>query len=335
MRDNRHTMEKRVKGFGLLSGGLDSILAAKVLQEQGIDVECISFKTPFFGPEKALMAGRRWGIPVRVMDITVIHLEMLRKPVYGYGGYLNPCIDCHGLMFREAGRVMEREGGDFLFSGEVLGQRPMSQRRDAMRSVEKLSGYPGLVLRPLSARLLQPTLVEEDGRVDRERLLDIQGRSRKRQMELADHFGITDYPQPGGGCLLTNDGFVKKLKALFATYPLAEGRQIECLKYGRQFVLPRGHLCVLGRHRRDNETLERLAGPEDILVTAMDRPGPVGLVIAPPDLDDLMLSAELVVAYSDTTPDGSTRVEWRRGDENGILESVQTVARERFRDVML
>lgn len=328
-------MNRKVKGFGLLSGGLDSILAAKVLQEQGIDVECISFKTPFFGPEKALMAGKRWGIPVRVMDITVIHLEMLKHPVYGYGGFLNPCIDCHALMFREAGRVMDSEGGDFLFSGEVLGQRPMSQRRDSLRSVEKLSGYPGLILRPLSARLLPPAVVEEDGRVDRERLLDIHGRSRKRQMELAEHFGITDYPQPGGGCLLTNEGFVKKLKILMAAYPDAEGPQMETLKYGRHFVLPRGHLCVLGRNRRDNETLERLAEPSDLLLTAMDRPGPVGLVLSPPDLDDLRFAADLVAVYSDATSSGSARIEWRRGDDSGMVDASAETGRDDFKDRML
>ncbi|MGA7875473.1 MAG: tRNA 4-thiouridine(8) synthase ThiI, partial [Desulfoferrobacter sp.] len=187
---------KKAKGIGLLSGGLDSILAVKVLQQQDLDLIGIIFSTPFFGPKPGVDYEGMLSIPVMVLDIGEKHLEMLKKPVYGYGSQMNPCIDCHGLMLREAGRIMEQEDADFLFTGEVLGQRPMSQRRDSLRSVEKLSGYLGRVLRPLSAKLLAPTIVELEGLVDRGLLLDIHGRSRKKQMTLVKQFGLKDYPQP-------------------------------------------------------------------------------------------------------------------------------------------
>ena len=216
------------------------MLAVKVLQEQELEVVGVTFVTPFFGPQQGLDAGRILGIPVRVRDMSVKHLEMLKRPVYGYGSQANPCIDCHALMLQEAGRLMDEEGGDFLFTGEVLGQRPMSQRRDSLRSVEKLSGYPGRVLRPLSAKLLPPTIMEQEGLVERAHLLDIHGRTRKRQQALAKHYGIHQYPQPGGGCLLTKEGFARKLKALFLAFPEATPRHVEFIKLGRFFRMPGG-----------------------------------------------------------------------------------------------
>ena len=161
---------------------------------QGVEVIGVTCATFFFGADPGIQAGGTLGIPVQVLDIGEKHLEMLKKPVYGYGRWMNPCIDCHALMLQEAGRFMEEQGADFLFTGEVLGQRPMSQRRDALKNVENLAGYPGRILRPLSARLLAPTIPESEGLIDRERLLDIQGRSRKRQMALAEslrHHGLS------------------------------------------------------------------------------------------------------------------------------------------------
>ncbi|MCK5656396.1 MAG: tRNA 4-thiouridine(8) synthase ThiI, partial [Deltaproteobacteria bacterium] len=171
-----------------MSGGLDSMLAVRVLLDQDIEMTGITFQTPFFGPEGAQKAARQLGIPLRVIDIGAVHLEMLKNPKYGYGSQMNPCIDCHALMFKTAGGIMDAEGFDFLCTGEVLGQRPMSQRKDALRAVDKLSGYGGYILRPLSAKLLWETVPEELGKVDRQRLLDINGRSRKPQMALAAHY---------------------------------------------------------------------------------------------------------------------------------------------------
>ncbi|MFP5211955.1 MAG: tRNA 4-thiouridine(8) synthase ThiI [Acidobacteriota bacterium] len=313
-------MSKRtVKGIGLLSGGLDSTLAAKVLQEQGIEVLGLTFVTPFFGAEPAMKAGKQAGIPVRALDISERHLEMLRKPQYGYGSQMNPCIDCHGLMLREAGRVMEEEGADFLFTGEVMGQRPMSQRRDSMRSVEKLSGYVGRVLRPLSAKHLPPTEVETEGLVDRERLLDIHGRSRKRQAELADYYGIKEYPQPGGGCLLTKEGFANKLKNLMEAFPEVTPREIEHLKWGRHFRLPGNSICTLGRNRIDNERLESMAAPTDMLLRVSDFPSPTGLLLVA-DESDIPFAARLLVAYSDAPVSESVRVSWKRHGQTGSFQ---------------
>ena len=316
--------EKRGKGIGLLSGGLDSMLAVRVLQEQKLELIGVTFVTPFFGPKQGLDAGRTLGIPVRLLDISSAHMDMLKAPVYGYGSQVNPCIDCHALMLREAGQLMEQEGGDFLFTGEVLGQRPMSQRRDSLRSVEKLSGYAGRVLRPLSARLLSPTIVEGEGLVDRERLLNIQGRSRKRQEALAAHYGIVDYPQPGGGCLLTKEGFARKLKALLSSFPGATPRQAEAIKWGRLFQLPGGSILVIGRNRGDNEKLESSAGEKDVLFRVADHPGPLGLLITSSDFqDDLTLAAGLILAYSDAPPARPASVEWRLGSNGGVLQLIK------------
>jgi tRNA-uridine 2-sulfurtransferase len=311
---------RKAKGVGLLSGGLDSTLAAKILQAQDIEVVCVTFVTFFFGAGPGIKAGNTLGIPVHVLDIGAKHLEMLKKPVYGYGRQMNPCIDCHALMLQEAGRFMGEQGADFLFTGEVLGQRPMSQRRDALRSVENLAGYPGRILRPLSARLLAPTIAETEGLIDRDRLLDIHGRSRKRQMALAESFGITDYPQPGGGCVLTKEGFVKKLGALLKHFPDAAAREVELLKWGRHFMLPAGSLCVVGRNEADNNRLESLAERTDVLLRVSDYPGPMGLLLPVPHFEkDLELAAMAVSAYSDAPLSAPAQVAWRHMGNTGVL----------------
>jgi tRNA-uridine 2-sulfurtransferase len=310
----------KARGIGLLSGGLDSILAAKVLQAQDIEVICVTFASFFFGPASGVKAGAATGIPVHVLDFGEKHLAMLRKPVYGYGRQMNPCIDCHALMLREAGRFMEEHGADFLFTGEVLGQRPMSQRRDALRSVENLAGYPGRILRPLSARLLPATIPEMEGWVDRERLLDLHGRSRKRQMALAEAYGITDFPQPGGGCILTKEGFGKKLGKLLEHFPFAAGREVELLKSGRHFMLPRGSFCVVGRNETDNNRLESLAESSDILLRIVDHRGPIGLLLPSSAFEsDLELAASAVIAYSDAPLSGMAKVQWYHMGKSGFL----------------
>lgn len=320
---------KKAKGIGLLSGGLDSILAVKVLQQQDLDLIGIIFSSPFFGPKPGVDYDRMLNISVMVQDIGEKHLEMLKKPVYGYGSQMNPCIDCHGLMLREAGKMMEREGADFLFTGEVLGQRPMSQRRDSLRSVEKLSGYLGRVLRPLSAKLLPPTIVEMEGLVDRHLLLNIHGRSRKGQMALVKQFGIEDYPQPGGGCILTKQGFVKKLQTLFSLYPQVGVREAELLNYGRLFRLPDGQLCLVGRDHSDNQQLERLAGGDDCLLRTLDYPGPKALLLFFSERNqDIMLPAAIVASYSDAPGDASVLVEWQCSREAGSLKQKKADRRE-------
>jgi tRNA U34 2-thiouridine synthase MnmA/TrmU len=323
--------KSKAKGVGLLSGGLDSILAAKILQAQDVDVICVTFATFFFDEAPGMKAGNTWGIPVYALDIGKKHFEMLKKPVYGYGRWMNPCIDCHALMLREAGRYMEEEGADFLFTGEVLGQRPMSQRRDALRIVENLAGYPGRILRPLSAMLLPPTIPELDGLIDRDRLLDIHGRSRKRQMALAEILGITAYPQPTGGCVLTNEGFGKKLRTLLKYFPCADSREVELLKWGRHFLLPEGSLCTIGRNQRDNDRVESLVESRDILISVADYPGPVGLLLPARGFEkDLELATLAVIAYSDAPPSGLVTVRCRHMEKTSIL-SLINLGKDYFR----
>lgn len=311
------------------------MLAVKVLQEQGIEVLGITFVTPFFGPGPGLEAGKKAGIEIRPIDIAQKHLEMMKNPRYGFGSKMNPCIDCHGLMLREAGKVMEEEGADFLFTGEVLGQRPMSQRRDSLRSVEKLAGYQGRILRPLSARLLPPTLVEEEGLVDRTRLLDIQGRSRKRQKELAQNYGIVDYPQPGGGCMLTSEGFANRLRTLFRNNPDPSIQDIEIIKCGRAFSVPGRSICMVGRKQSDNEKIEELTRDRDVFLRPVDVPGPASLILSNLEpMESLQVAAELVASYSDAQEGTFVRVQWKRGGDAGVLVAPARKP-EIFKDMLL
>ena len=200
------------KALGITSGGLDSILSALVLKDQGIDVFWISFMTPFFSSDAAIRAAKALNIPLKVNDITEAYIPLLNSPKAGFGKNMNPCMDCHALMFAIAGKEMEKQKADFLFSGEVVGQRPKSQTKNSLRYVEKNSGFEGLILRPLSAKLLSETIPEKRGWVDRDKLFNITGRSRKVQMEMAEKYGVKEYSSPAGGCLLTDSTFSGRLK---------------------------------------------------------------------------------------------------------------------------
>ena len=285
------------KALGLLSGGLDSSLAALALKRQGIEVTCISFVTPFFGSGRAQKAAAAMDIPLIVQNISAEHLEMVKNPRYGYGKNLNPCIDCHAMMFRLAGRIMEEQGFDFLFSGEVLGQRPMSQNINALKSVANYSGFPHRILRPLSAKLLPITPMEEQGMVVREHLLDIQGRSRRRQQEFAQEWGLKEYPSSGGGCLLTEKSFTGRLHDLFEHQPDCTPADVELLKVGRQFRLsPRAKL-TLGRNEDDNTAIRERLREGSLLVRACGISGPLGLITGQPDEGDLKAAGALVASY--------------------------------------
>jgi tRNA-specific 2-thiouridylase len=293
----------KTKAIALFSGGLDSILAFKVIAEQGIEVLGVTFSTPFFGAQKARATARRIGLPLAVLDITEEHMQMLRSPRYGYGKNMNPCIDCHTLMLKVAGRRMEEEGADFVFTGEVLGQRPMSQGKQSLYVVAKNAGYPDRILRPLSAALLPETEPERSGKVDRGRLCDIQGRGRKRQMEMAIRYGVTSYPPPAGGCLLTDPIFARRLRDLFDRHPDHRIRDIELLKVGRHFRLTEATKAVVGRNIMDNGTIEKLAEAGDALIRIDQFPGPTVLVPGGGDEAELRLAAGLCARYSDAPRD--------------------------------
>lgn len=298
----------KAKALSLLSGGLDSILAVRVILDQEIEVTGISFVTPFFNASRSQRASQLLGIPLVVIDFTEEHLAMLAGPRYGYGKNMNPCIDCHALMLRKAGQRMEEMGLDFLFTGEVLGQRPMSQTRQSLSIVARLSGYEDLILRPLSAKLLPETKPEREGRVDRSRLLDIQGRGRKRQIAMAVEYGIREYSTPAGGCLLTDPVFSRRLKDLFAhagSFPL---RDVELLKTGRHFRLgPRTKL-IVGRNQGENRVIQDLAEPEETLLRIRSFPGPLVLLTGEKDEETLRFAAAICARYGDAPPGETVEV---------------------------
>jgi tRNA-specific 2-thiouridylase len=307
------------KAMGLISGGLDSILAAKLMLEQGINVVGIAFITPFFSSQGAERAAKGLGVPLQVLDITEPHLAMLRHPRHGYGGNMNPCIDCHALMLREAGRKMEEGGADFLFTGEVLGQRPMSQNKGALRVVERESGYEGVILRPLSAQLLPETIPEREGTVDREQLLGIKGRSRKEQLQLADRYHITEYLSPAGGCLLTDPIFSRRLGDLFNNHDSVQIRDIELLKIGRHLRLTPAVKVIVGRHAQDNERILQLVAPGDDLLKVEGYPGPLCLIPYGGVLEDIRRVASICVRYSDAPTDEEVTLLWSKdGQEQRI-----------------
>jgi tRNA U34 2-thiouridine synthase MnmA/TrmU len=294
-----NTQGKNVRALGLCSGGLDSMLAGLVLRAQGIEVEWVSFETPFFTAAKARKASRLTGIPLTVKPIYADYMLMLRNPPAGYGKRMNPCMDCHTLMFRLAGEIMRERGFDFLFSGEVLGQRPMSQTKPSLRYVEKHSGMDGRILRPLCAKLLPETIPEQQGLVLRERLLDIHGRGRRDQIALAKTLGITDYPAPAGGCLLTDKGFSARLKDLFDHADDCTEAEVQLLKFGRHFRLTRQAKLIVGRTEKDNESILRHHRPErDVVLDVRDYPSPVGVLQGEPDKNTLLLAAAICVGYS-------------------------------------
>lgn len=261
------------KAVGLLSGGLDSTLAAKMLLEQGIEVHAINFTSPFCtctakGASCAavITAVRQLGdIPLRRTRLGDEYLAMVRNPRYGYGRGMNPCIDCRIMKIRKAAEYMEAIDGSFLFTGEVLGQRPMSQHKQAMEIIDKGSGVEGLILRPLSAAQLKPTLPEREGWVDREKLLGFSGKTRRPQIALADRMGITDYPCPGGGCRLTDKNFAEKLREYFAHTNEPCLADMPLLRFGRHVRLDNGAKLVLARNESEGQTLKRLARADDHL----------------------------------------------------------------------
>jgi hypothetical protein len=289
----------------LLSGGLDSRLAVKMMLDQGIDVEAINFVTPFCTctaqgcQSEARAAAAEFGIPIRVVNNSEAMLQVVKHPKFGYGRGMNPCLDCRVLSFRRAAERMEEAGATFLVTGEVLGQRPMSQRRQAIDIIEREAGLSGKVLRPLSAKHFAPTEPELSGLVDRQKLLDLTGRSRKPQMELAEEMGINDYPCPAGGCLLTDPQFGARLRALLERFPEVTMPQVTLLKAGRHFLSSRDEWIIVPRDDLDNRRLHNLQHVLSALVESTDALGPLGGVMSAtePHSETLAEAAALVARF--------------------------------------
>jgi len=320
---------KKIKALALFSGGLDSILASRLIIDQGIDVLAIQFVTPFFnyavlddvqGHQDRIY--RKYGIRVLVEDISEGYLRLLHNPAHGFGKNFNPCIDCKIMMFARAKEMLAEQGASFLISGEVLGQRPMSQRRDTMNLIERDSGTRSLLLRPLCAQLMNETVPELEGWVDRSKLLRMSGRGRSAQIALAREFGITDFPAPAGGCVLADPILSRRIKQLYSDDSVLQSVEItvadiRMLLLGRQFVLPGGGWLIIGRDERENNSLTALADPEDAVLLMEDWPGPVGVLKKTgnryPDEKKLAMAlafaASLVVRYGKKLPAGSEQGE--------------------------
>jgi tRNA-specific 2-thiouridylase len=311
------------KAIALYSGGLDSTLAVLVMQRLGIEVIPVHFDTDF-----GCSISRRSGgksitppFPVETRYIGDKFLEIVKDPKFGHGKNLNPCIDCKALMMKEAKAMMPEVGADFLITGEVLGQRPMSQRRDTLPKIEREAGVEGLVVRPLSAKLMKPTIPEEKGWLDRERLYGFSGRSRKPQIALAAELGLIEYPQPAGGCLLTDPIFSSRLRELLQRDPSPPKREIQLLRVGRHFRYSDGTRIIIGRDKMDNEQIEKLAAADDyILQVAGDFGTPTVLVEQGISDEGLKLAAALCARYSAARHLPIVKVEIARHGESRPIE---------------
>jgi tRNA-specific 2-thiouridylase len=310
------------KAVVLFSGGLDSTLAIRLMLDQGVEVEALTSASVFHHhmPEEGeqhptVQAAGRLGVPVTLMDTNDEMLAMVKAPAHGVGKNMNPCIDCRMFLLGKAAEHMRKTGADFIVTGEVVGQRPMSQRREAIAQIERAAKLDGLVLRPLCAKLLAPTIPEKEGLVDRERLLAIKGRSRKEQMALAASFGIDDYPSPAGGCLLTDPGFALRIREL-----LDHGdpglNDIRLLRIGRHFRLDDRTKAIMGRKEDENDVIEELARAGDVLLDAADVPGPTVLLRGDASDANVATAARLTVKYGKAKDETSAPLVVREAKTN-------------------
>ncbi len=315
------------KALALLSGGLDSTLAVKVLLDQGIAVEALNFTSPFCTctgknagcKSEAVRVAQEFNIPIKVMNKGVEYLEIIRNPRHGYGKGMNPCVDCRIYLLKKAKEYMAESGADFVITGEVLGQRPMSQRRDTLRVIERESGLEGLLLRPLSAKHFNPTIPEREGWVDREKLLAISGRSRKEQMDLAAELDVKNYPCPAGGCLLTEVSFVPKIRDVFDHSDALNLRDFRMLKVGRHFRIGPRTKVIVGRDEAENGVLERSVEAGEAAIRWLDGPSPTGIVTGALDDELLMTAARILLRYTRAEAGASCTVKVEgKGDERHL-----------------
>ena len=310
-----HLAKKKV--VALLSGGLDSQLAVRMMQKQGFEVSAVAIKTPFCDFD----CGRGCGFEIREraedlgVNLKTVYLgdeyiEMLKHPKHGIGAGMNPCIDCRAMMFDAAKKEMDKIGAEFIISGEVLGQRPMSQHRDALRIIEKDTALQGKIVRPLSGALLAPTDAERDGLIRREDLGMIKGRSRRDQLLMARKFGIVDPPNAAGGCLLTDKLFGRRAKDLFSHTETPTINDIDLLKIGRHFRLDDNTKLIVGRNKNENEAMHALALPNDVLLETCDHMGPTSMIRTSSNSakDHFEFCASITLRYSDSPKDKQDKV---------------------------
>lgn len=329
------------KAIALTSGGLDSILAAKLIMEQGIEVIGLCFKSAFFGPKNAEKMAAQIDMPLIVVDFTDDHLNMTKNPKHGYGKNMNPCIDCHAMMLRYAGKMIDELRADFIITGEVLNQRPMSQNKKSLDLVKKESGFDDKVLRPLSAKCLLPTKMEEEGLVDRERLLDLSGKSRKPQMELAKKWGIVEYPTPAGGCMLTEPQFAAKLRDLY-TYEKDSITpwDIELIKLGRHMRLSENVKLISSRNKEEYDELMSKLKDHYILINTANHSG--STVILVPKIgyevntSEILRASAIAARYSKGKDEESVAVKYKKvSDSEYRIINIQPIKDEEIKELML
>jgi tRNA-specific 2-thiouridylase len=315
------------KAVALYSGGLDSTLAILTMAKHGVEIEAVNFDTDLIPAEdnqsfrqRLQREADKFGFVYRTIHLGSQFIDMVRHPAHGYGKHMNPCIDCKILMLREAGEYMRRIGADFVITGEVVGQRPMSQMKPTLKQIEKASGLTGLIVRPLSGKLLDPTIPEQQGLIQREWLLDINGRSRKHQLELADLFEVDDYPTPAGGCLLTDVNYSIRLRDLFDYQEAISADDILLLRRGRHFRLSPVAKLIVGRDEADNARIEKLISSGHYVLEVKDTGSPIGLLSGTATEDDIKLAAALVAGYSDAKTKPLVTVDIDRAGQNRQIE---------------
>jgi tRNA U34 2-thiouridine synthase MnmA/TrmU len=326
------TSEKggRPHAITLFSGGLDSALAVLLLLKQNIEVTALTFMTSFGCDlsdrsscgHNPFPAAERFGFRVKLMNLGQNYIDLVRNPRYGYGKNMNPCVDCRIMMLTQAKAYMEMSGADFVATGEVMGQRPFSQVKNKLSLTEQEAGLNGLLLRPLSAKLLPPSIPEQRGWIDREQLMAIEGRSRKPQIELARELGLDDYPNPASGCLLTDPGYSARLKDLFTYSEYATLTDLNLLRMGRQFRVSKHAKVVIGRDEADNERICAQLRDDDMVLEVMDAGSPITMLRGNASEEDVQLAARLTARYSDRRNEPLVGVELRK---NGSTDAITVI----------
>jgi tRNA U34 2-thiouridine synthase MnmA/TrmU len=325
---------KKLKAVALLSGGLDSSLAVRMMLEQGVEIEALAIKTPFCDFDCGKGCGHRvkevaddLQIPLKTVYFGEEYLRMLKRPKFGFGSGMNPCIDCRSMMYNAAKDHMEKIGADFIITGEVLFQRPMSQNHRALNIIEKETGTQGKVLRPLSAKSLPMIELENDGSIKRENLCNIVGRSRKNQLAMARKFGMEDPPNAAGGCLLTDPQFSRRIRDLMK-YLDDPGKvptmnDIELLKVGRHFRLSNVAKLIVGRNQNENYVMRSLALKDDIVIETQEFPGPTCILRSKNYEYSLVeKSSRIGLRYSDSPSGRETNVKVTYRDQESVISTI-------------
>ncbi len=317
-----------VKTISLLSGGLDSVLATRIMQKLGFHVVVLNFTSPFCTCTKkssgckneAKRLADELGMKARVEFLGEEYIDIVRSPKFGYGKNMNPCVDCRIMIFKRAKEVMEEEGAAFIFTGEVVGQRNKSQKIAQMNIIDRESGLIGMVVRPLSAKLLPPTIAETKGLIDREKMLDIQGKSRKEQIRIArDDYGMTENLCSSGGCLLTDPHFSGKMRDLVTNDLSAGVKDARLLRTGRHFRLSGELKLIVGRDEGENALLERMAAPDDFIFYPKDIPGPMALAKGKLSREAMEIIGGITARYCDTVNGDPVKIEYRQKENGGAF----------------